>query len=302
VIDRALNTPPGSPAEGDTYIVGTAPTGAWSTYGDYNIALYTAGAWVRIIPQAGWLAYVQDEDLFYYYDVSVSPDAWSVLTTGGGVAAYQRSIYYIIDWLDTPPGGPAANDSYLVDTAPTGAWSAFEEGSVAVYDGVSWIEITPKVGDLFYGDWDNAWRYWTSVVGPHVWTDLVPLPPLTAPGYTDVRVFAPGSPATGALLYRYNPAGSLDFPADFGPDITNDLEGAVGSITSNPTATYDIDVQKNGTSIGTVSISTAGAFTFTTDANAPQSLAIGDVLDFVAPTADGTIADISFTLPAILNP
>jgi hypothetical protein len=30
VISVSLNTPPGSPAQGDTYIIGAAPTGAWA--------------------------------------------------------------------------------------------------------------------------------------------------------------------------------------------------------------------------------------------------------------------------------
>lgn len=42
------NAPPGSPTAGDAYIVGTAPTGAWS--GRANcVAIYTDGGW-RFLP------------------------------------------------------------------------------------------------------------------------------------------------------------------------------------------------------------------------------------------------------------
>lgn len=39
------NTPPASPAEGDTYLTGTSPTGAWASNAS-AIARYTNGAWV----------------------------------------------------------------------------------------------------------------------------------------------------------------------------------------------------------------------------------------------------------------
>lgn len=42
------NAPPGGPTEGDAYIVGTAPTGAWSGKAN-KIAIYTSGGW-RFIP------------------------------------------------------------------------------------------------------------------------------------------------------------------------------------------------------------------------------------------------------------
>lgn len=38
------NAPPGSPAEGVSYVVGTSPTGAWSGWSNH-VAIYTAGGW-----------------------------------------------------------------------------------------------------------------------------------------------------------------------------------------------------------------------------------------------------------------
>lgn len=47
VISVALNTPPGSPAQGDTYILGASPTGAWA--GRANcLAGYFGTAWVFV--------------------------------------------------------------------------------------------------------------------------------------------------------------------------------------------------------------------------------------------------------------
>lgn len=48
VISAGGNSPPGSPAVGDAYIVGASPTGAWA--GRANaVAVYTTGGW-RFLP------------------------------------------------------------------------------------------------------------------------------------------------------------------------------------------------------------------------------------------------------------
>lgn len=44
IIDDALTAPPGSPANGDTYIPAASSTGAWASH-DGKIAAYQAGTW-----------------------------------------------------------------------------------------------------------------------------------------------------------------------------------------------------------------------------------------------------------------
>lgn len=44
VLTVGSNTPPGSPANGDRHIVGTAPTGAWASQAD-KLAQRLDGAW-----------------------------------------------------------------------------------------------------------------------------------------------------------------------------------------------------------------------------------------------------------------
>lgn len=60
VLDRDLTAPPVSPSEGDRYIVASGATGAWSGWDD-NIAAYLDGAWLRLVPVAGWVVWVEDE-------------------------------------------------------------------------------------------------------------------------------------------------------------------------------------------------------------------------------------------------
>lgn len=48
VIQVGLNTPPGSPTEGDGYVTGSAPTGLWASWPN-RVAIYIEGEW-RFIP------------------------------------------------------------------------------------------------------------------------------------------------------------------------------------------------------------------------------------------------------------
>lgn len=68
VLDKDLNTPPGSPANGATYIVGSAPTGAWVGHAGH-LARYntTNNAWEYLTPVAGWEVLVYDEGVRYRY-------------------------------------------------------------------------------------------------------------------------------------------------------------------------------------------------------------------------------------------
>lgn len=75
VADRDLNTAPGSPADGDRYIVGNNPTGTWFGQGQ-KIALYAGTDWLFIQPAVGWLAYVVDEDIYVKY-MPGSPSGWA---------------------------------------------------------------------------------------------------------------------------------------------------------------------------------------------------------------------------------
>ena len=60
VKSRTVPVPPGSPAEGDTYIVAPSGTGAWAGK-DGQFACWLGGAWSFRAPADGWLAYVIDD-------------------------------------------------------------------------------------------------------------------------------------------------------------------------------------------------------------------------------------------------
>jgi hypothetical protein len=92
VLSRTLAAPPGSPADGDRYIVASGATGLWAGW-DLNIAFWTDGAWLRLVPRRGWLAWsVADAGLYVWTGTawaavggSVSDgDKGDVVVSGGG--------------------------------------------------------------------------------------------------------------------------------------------------------------------------------------------------------------------------
>jgi hypothetical protein len=105
VITRALGTPPGTPAEGDRYIVPAGAGGAWSGW-DGDLAVFLGGGWERIAPASGWLAYVADEAKLAVRDggaweplaASFAADEIACLPTGGlGATDVQAAIAALAD-------------------------------------------------------------------------------------------------------------------------------------------------------------------------------------------------------------
>ncbi|MGH8570784.1 MAG: DUF2793 domain-containing protein, partial [Gammaproteobacteria bacterium] len=77
-LDKDLITPPGSPADGDTYIIPSGATGVWS--GKTNqIAHFYGGAWTYWAPIEGVRLWVNDEDTEYAFDGTI----WVVYPTVG---------------------------------------------------------------------------------------------------------------------------------------------------------------------------------------------------------------------------
>ncbi|HHS89142.1 MAG TPA: DUF2793 domain-containing protein [Rhodobacteraceae bacterium] len=72
--DRDLTAPPASPAEGDRYIVAAGATGAWAGW-DGDLALFSVGAWLRLVPSEGWRVWVEDEGVL----VVCAGGAWLTL-------------------------------------------------------------------------------------------------------------------------------------------------------------------------------------------------------------------------------
>lgn len=68
MVDVSINTPPGSPAAGDCYIVGSSPTGDWA--GQANAVAYYTTGWNFLTPFVGLTVYVVSAGALYSWDGS----------------------------------------------------------------------------------------------------------------------------------------------------------------------------------------------------------------------------------------
>lgn len=101
------NTPPGSPSAGDTYIVGTAPTGAWSGKAN-NIAFFFNG-WRFIAPTQKMRFFVENVAQFWEY---TAPN-WAAVAAGTPTT---------LDDLANVGGAAPSNNDVLTFDSTTGLW------------------------------------------------------------------------------------------------------------------------------------------------------------------------------------
>lgn len=123
-----------------------------------------------------------------------------------------------------------------------------------------------------------------------------PLAPSTQ--YYRIGFFFTTTPAVSEVIAIHPVTDAFTLPANFA---SPDSKGACGT---NPTASFVLDVQRSlaasptsFSSIGTITISTGGAFTFATASGTSKSIAAGDVIKIVAPSpVDATCANVAVTL------
>jgi hypothetical protein len=147
VISLALSTPPGSPVNGNTYVVGAAPTGAWA--GQANSIAYWAvdpqdgpsitpaiatGAWEFYTPLTGWQVFDNTTGLIWRF----SGTAWN-FTRIAGVASLSASATIAVPFgvtytgtnapivtVNAVGGNPAALGAvWIINTGSANAWTGF---------------------------------------------------------------------------------------------------------------------------------------------------------------------------------
>lgn len=79
VLDRDLAAPPGSPSDGDRYIVAAGATGSWAGH-DGEIAAWQDGAWLFYLPREGWICWLADVNSAVVWDGT----SWAAFGGGGG--------------------------------------------------------------------------------------------------------------------------------------------------------------------------------------------------------------------------
>lgn len=150
---------------------------------------------------------------------------------------------------------------------------------------------TDVTGVLAATEYWGAVSYITSFGTP---TERLVLGPVTTaaapPGSYPFGFWFSATPAGGQVLLIDVASRSFSLPANFA--------GAIDySVGTNPTADFAMDVQRNGATIGTLTVATDGTLSATTTGGTAKAIAAGDTIRVIAPAvADATAADMAFTI------
>lgn len=171
------NTPPVSPANGDAYIVDTAPTGAWVGHAK-DIALYTPRGWVFAAPKVGTALLNEETELNVQYSVG---GTWASMATALDVQVVTPELMLFPMGLsvearqNAPPGSPVAGDGlyYLVGTAGSGAWSG-HSNDIAYYNAsAAWAFIDAYDGARIFNKATDGELVWFDATG--LWSPVTPV-------------------------------------------------------------------------------------------------------------------------------
>lgn len=196
------------------------------------------------------------------------------------------------NWI---PDSAGAAPTQLLDDVGDGATTEFTlsaqpAGSLLVWVGGNLLNETD--------DWSVAGTTLTFVSPPaygasiYAWDFGSNDATVTAP--YDLSVFLPGQYGDGELLVQIVFDRNVDYPADFSGSQTFALTAANGETV--------LDVQKNGSSIGSITFAAAGQ-TATFSLSGGASFAAGDRLSIINENpADANLADVSITLKGTRKP
>lgn len=128
VLSVVTATPPGSPDDGDAYVIAASPTGAWSGKAK-NLTVYHNSAWNFFPPKKGMRVLNLADSKFYYYNNSA---AWAIEDNTG-------------------PAGPEPFDTLAVWVTST-VYTATAPASYVSHLGSSYVCLTSHTAGTFATD------------------------------------------------------------------------------------------------------------------------------------------------------
>lgn len=210
VLDRDLSTPPGSPTEGDAYIVASGGTGAWSGEDD-SIAFYFGGIWNFLEPEIGQGngIYVQDEGVRVRWDAEASPASYAVLSSSADASDVTYTPTTLADWdggvdpgdgqeafdqlaervTDLESAGGADASAITYTPADNSDWGGSDPGNVD--DALDYLAANAGGGSL------TNWTEAVNTSAPNATVPVVSFTATNAATNVDAALIAKGS---GAIL------------------------------------------------------------------------------------------------------
>lgn len=149
VTSMTVSSPPASPASGDTYLIPSGASDAWSANVG-KIAQWTGSAWSYLTPPDGHGISLPDGRVFErisgaYVEFLASRD-WASSRTAAVTKLGRLPWLPVLSMtLSSAPGSPAVGDTYLIPSGATGVWAA-NVGKIAEYTDASWSYLTPPDG------------------------------------------------------------------------------------------------------------------------------------------------------------
>lgn len=178
------------------------------------------------------------------------------------------------------PGSPTDGDIVILDEN-----HGTHPNEVAVRDDGAWVYIVPSEGWKLYNVGQSYYEFFNGAVWAQETVGL------------DYRFggFAEADILDSEVLMRHIAAADFTIPAD--------LLGSQVDVKTNPAdGSWVGDLQLDGVSIGTITISTGGIVTLVTESNEEKAVISGGVLTLVGPgTADSAIAGLSYTFVAAIT-
>jgi len=270
VLDRDLTAPPASPAEGARYIVASGATGLWAGW-DLNVALWTDGAWLRLVPRLGWRAWVEDEGLLLVYGgtawIGTTPSALQNLallglgTTADAANPFSAKLNGALWTAKTVAEGGTGDLRYTMNKEAAGddlgltLQTGFSTRALVGLFGTDKFRLAVSAdGSTFFDGLsvDNAtgivdqprlprfkaWTNYDNYVGIGTWTKIG----LNVTDSNDQGAFAAGTslftaPATGTylfgatLLYKAGASTTARMRARLVLNGTTEIRGSMGEIS-----------------------------------------------------------------------
>jgi Protein of unknown function (DUF2793) len=298
-LDRTLSAPPGSPADGDTYLVATGGSGLW-TGQDGAIAYCADGDWRFYAPFGGLVAYVAAESKLIVYTGSAWVDYASLLPlqnlplVGINTTASSPNLLSVesnaLLFTDIPTGSGGTGDVRATLSKQASANTA----SFLFQDNFSGRAEVGLAGD------DN-FHFKVSPDGA-TWHDSIVLTASSglatiasaaiAGGTVDATAIGSTTPAAGAFTTLSASGASTLSPAS--ANVTLSPTGS-GSVAINPAATGAM----NNVAVGATTPA-SGAFT-TLSASGAATLSPANANVVLSPTGTGTVTIAPATAGSINN-
>jgi hypothetical protein len=160
-LSMTTDNQPGSPAEGDAYIMTASPVGAaWSSYSQYDVAVYIAGAWTAFPPTGAITAYVVDQTKWVGWNGSSYTDLLQSVSQYPG----QREVTGTSDTLALTDAGKmiwTSNAAAVTVSIPDNSSVAFEVDTridlCQFGDGVLTVDCPGT--DVLYGNGQAQAKY-----------------------------------------------------------------------------------------------------------------------------------------------